>query len=100
MRATIRNLIFDVGSVLIGYRWKEMLTNDFGIEDSHAEEIGNRVFEDPIWEDFDRGSVDTDELIDHYCDLYPEDSATIKSIPLFPKNVCFMTTGRKMWMQP
>ena len=77
MRATIRNLIFDVGSVLIGYRWKEMLTNDFGIEDSHAEEIGHRMFEDPIWEDFDRGSVDTDELIDHYCGLYQEDSATI-----------------------
>ena len=78
----IKNLIFDVGSVLIGYRWKEMLTNDFGIEDSHAEEIGHRMFEDPIWEDFDRGSVDTDELIDHYCGLYPEDSATIKRMIL------------------
>ncbi len=50
--------------------------------DSHAEEIGHRMFEDPIWEDFDRGSVDTDELIDHYCGLYPEDSATIKRMIL------------------
>ncbi len=74
----IRNLIFDLGSVLVGYRWKEMLTCDFGIEESHAEEIGRNVFDDPIWDDYDRGTVDTDELLDHYCSLYPDDSATIK----------------------
>ncbi|MCR4655164.1 MAG: HAD family phosphatase [Lachnospiraceae bacterium] len=78
----IQNLIFDVGSVLIGYRWKEMLTLDFGIEESHAEELGHRLFEDPIWKYYDRGVVDTDELTDHYCRLYPDDSATIKRMIL------------------
>ena len=73
-----KNLIFDVGDVLIGYRWKEMLTDDFGLADEKAEMIGRRVFEDPVWADFDRGNLSVDELVDHYCGRWPEESATIR----------------------
>ena len=76
----IKDLIFDLGGVLIGFRWKEMLTLDFGVEESRAEEIGHRIFEDPIWNEYDRGTVDTDELTDHYFSLYPGDSAIIKRL--------------------
>lgn len=75
---TIKNLIFDVGGVLIGYRWKEMLMDDFGLSDEKAEEIGHKIFEDPIWRDFDRGSVHIDKLVEHYCDLHPEDIDIIR----------------------
>ena len=67
----IKNLIFDVGGVLIGYRWKEMFTDDFGLSDEEAEEMGHMIFDDPIWRDFDRGNVDIDLLVKHYVDLYP-----------------------------
>ena len=60
-----KNLIFDVGGVLIGYRWKEMLMDDFGLSDEKAEEMGHKIFEDPIWRDFDRGRVHIDDLVDH-----------------------------------
>ena len=73
----IKNLIFDFGYVLVGYRWKEMLTDDFGIEEAHAGEIGHRMFDDPKWGDYDRGVISTEDLIDYYSSLYPEDSATI-----------------------
>jgi putative hydrolase of the HAD superfamily len=43
----IRNLIFDVGGVLIGYRWKEMFTDDFGLSDEKAETLGSMLFNDP-----------------------------------------------------
>ena len=39
----IQNLIFDLGNVLVSYRWKEMLTDDFGIEETHAKELGHRM---------------------------------------------------------
>ncbi len=74
----IRNLIFDLGNVLVSYRWKAVLTDDFGIEEAHAEEIGHRMFDDPIWKDYDRGTVDTEGLIKHYGSLYPEDTDTIR----------------------
>ena len=67
-----RNLIFDVGGVLIGYRWKEMFMDDFGLSEEEAEKLGSRIFDDPIWPDFDRGFVETDSLVEHYCSLYPD----------------------------
>ncbi len=74
----IKNLIFDVGGVLIGYRWKEMLTEDFGLSDEKAEEIGHMIFDDPIWRDFDRGCVPVDQLVGHYCKDHPEDEDLIR----------------------
>ncbi len=73
-----KNLIFDVGGVLIGYRWKEMLMDDFGLSDEKSEEIGTKIFDDPIWSDFDRGNVPIDSLVKHYCDLYPADEGIIR----------------------
>ncbi|MCR5602990.1 MAG: hypothetical protein K6G27_04725 [Lachnospiraceae bacterium] len=42
----IKNLIFDMGDVLIGYRWKEMLTEDFGVPEERAYPIGKALFDD------------------------------------------------------
>ena len=36
----IRNLIFDVGDVLVEYRWFEMLTRDYGLSEAEAKRIG------------------------------------------------------------
>ncbi len=73
-----KNLIFDVGDVLIGYRWKEMLTDDFGLSDERAEQIGGLIFNDPIWPEFDRGLVSIDELVEHYCERLPEEAWMVR----------------------
>ena len=49
MTNMVRNLIFDVGNVLIGYRWFEMLTEDFGLSSEEANRIGNEMFENDLW---------------------------------------------------
>ena len=38
----IKNIIFDVGEVLLGYRWKEMLM-DYGHKESEAIRVGNLI---------------------------------------------------------
>ena len=38
----IKNIIFDVGEVLLGYRWKEMLM-DYGFKESEAIRVGNLI---------------------------------------------------------
>lgn len=48
MTNMVRNLIFDVGNVLIGYRWFEMLTEDFGLSSEEANRIGNEMFENDL----------------------------------------------------
>lgn len=76
----MKNLIFDVGGVLIGYRWKELFMDDFGLSDEGAEELGRIIFDDPIWPDYDRGFVKTDALVDHYCKAYPESEYYFKRL--------------------
>ncbi len=74
----IKNLIFDMGDVLIGYRWKEMLTEDFGVPEERAYPIGKALFEDPIWREFDAGLKPMEAVLEHYSALYPEDAKTIR----------------------
>ena len=35
----LKNIIFDVGDVLLEYRWHDMLT-DYGLEDGEADKVG------------------------------------------------------------
>ncbi|MCR5673172.1 MAG: HAD family phosphatase [Lachnospiraceae bacterium] len=87
-----RNLIFDVGGVLIGYRWKEMFMEDFGLSEKEAVELAGRIFDDPMWPEFDRGSVEPEVVVEHYCTLYPDSAKHIKR--LFYEND-IMATGRE-----
>ena len=73
----IKNLIFDMGDVLIGYRWKEMLTEDFGVPEERAYPIGKALFEDPVWREFDAGLKPMEAVLEHYSALYPEDAKII-----------------------
>ena len=91
----MKNLIFDVGGVLIGYRWKEMFMDDFGLSDEGAEELGRRIFDDPIWPDFDRGFVEADALVEHYCETYPDSEYYIKR--LFYENDKMATEREAVW---
>ena len=46
----IKNLIFDVGEVLLEYRWTDMLM-DYGLSHAEAKRIGEELFHKPIWAD-------------------------------------------------
>lgn len=72
------NLVFDVGEVLLEYRWKDML-RDYGLSETDALRVGTEVFEDPdkLWGDFDRGLVTPEEIIASYCHKYPADAEAI-----------------------
>lgn len=47
----IKNIIFDVGDVLLSYRWKYMLM-DYGLTETEAVRIGTEMFDDPegLWD--------------------------------------------------
>ena len=54
----IKNIIFDVGDVLLSYRWKYMLM-DYGLSEEEAVRIGTEMFDDPegLWGLLDLGTV-------------------------------------------
>lgn len=76
--AEIRNLIFDLGNVLLHYRWKDLL-RDLGAQEEDLDRIGEEMFEDPrrLWHEFDLGSYTTEELVAEFAKEFPEDAGII-----------------------
>lgn len=67
-----KDLIFDVGGVLIDYRWQDMLSIDLGLERERAIEIGEQVFEDPLWKELDLGTISVEKASGAYEEKYPQ----------------------------
>ena len=66
----MKNIIFDIGSVLIGYRWQDMC-RDAGWDKEKADRIGRGFFLNPLWPDFDAGLITTEELIGSVAEEHP-----------------------------
>lgn len=66
-----KNLIFDVGEVLLEYRWKDMLI-DYGLSPEEAVVAGNTIFENNNWKELDIGTLSTEEIIELYSREFPQ----------------------------
>lgn len=82
----MKNIIFDMGSVLIGYRWREMCL-DAGWDEEKANKIGRAFFLNPLWPDFDAGIIRIKELLASVAEKYPD----LEEDARF-----FITSGKKM----
>lgn len=58
----IRNIVFDVGSVLVRVRPGEAMT-DLGVSEEKAEEAVMATLGNPIWRELDRGVMRKEEVI-------------------------------------
>ena len=66
-----KNVVFDIGGVLIGFRWKEMMM-DHGLSGEEADSFARRVFDDPLWLEFDYGNIPYEEVRERYVRLLPD----------------------------
>ncbi|MDE6615878.1 MAG: HAD family phosphatase [Lachnospiraceae bacterium] len=73
----LKNIIFDVGDVLLEYRWHDMLT-DYGLAYDEADKVGHLMFDDNLWHEFDIGNMHRDEIIKQYIENYPEHAETME----------------------
>ncbi len=73
----IKNVLFDVGGVLIGYRWQDML-RDYGQPEKDLPEIGDIIFGDPYWRRLDKGEVSLAETTKHFVETYPKYSQCLE----------------------
>lgn len=67
----IKNIIFDMGGVLIDHNPEKVLTAHFGKE--IADIISAEIFRNPLWAERDRGVVTSDEIIAEKKHLFPEE---------------------------
>ena len=67
----IRNLVFDVGNVLLGYRTPELM-RETGVTDAQYEQIVQHVFANPLWNELDRGVRPFAEVVEEMCAGIPD----------------------------
>lgn len=51
----IKNVVFDLGGVLIDYKPKDYLRS-FGYDEEKIVELFEHIFDNPLWKEFDRGT--------------------------------------------
>lgn len=73
----IKNLIFDVGNVLIEYRWNQMLL-DYGLSKEEAAVAGPLFFEHETWKELDLGNMPVEEVIKLYEKQLPQYAGLIR----------------------
>lgn len=68
----IKNVIFDLGNVLIDFKPIKYIKS-LGYDDEKALEIFNKTIKDPIWADMDRGIYrDKESYVKAFEEKYPE----------------------------
>ena len=74
-----KNIIFDVGDVLLDYRWQQMLM-DYGLDESEAYRVGRELFDDPdgLWHEFDLAVKSQEEIIQEFEQKHPKDAEVIR----------------------
>ena len=74
----IKNLIFDIGDVLIEYRWMQMFM-DHGVSKSETIRIASEMFNSDTWgKRLDAGLINSKQAIEEFRAQYPDDIEIIE----------------------
>lgn len=67
----IKNIVFDVGKVLVSFEPEQMLEK-LGYDENVRKNVMKAVFSNPLWRENDRGVLSTEELTDAFVANAPE----------------------------
>lgn len=73
----IKNVIFDIGNVLVDFRWKEFLM-DKGFDEQMIKRIAKASVASPYWNEFDRGALSEEEAMQAFLSIDPEIETELK----------------------
>lgn len=82
----INTVIFDIGRVLVDFCWEKMF-HKLGFEDEVFETIANATVRHQDWNEFDKGLVSTEEIIDAFASHAPGYRKEIAKIFDRPENM-------------
>ena len=75
----IRTVIFDIGMVLVYFRWRELYAQ-LGFAGEKFERIAKATVQNPCWNEFDKGLMTTEEVIERFAESAPEYKKEITEI--------------------
>lgn len=79
----IKNIIFDVGKVLVEYAWEPVMER-LGITGEDMEQVADATVRSELWNEFDRSRISDEELLRGFLAQAPEQE---KNIRLFWEHV-------------
>lgn len=72
----IRNIIFDIGNVLLNFKPQQFLRR-FTNDDVRIKDFMTNIIKTELWVNLDRGDISLQEALDKYLERYPEESNLI-----------------------
>ena len=75
----INTIIFDIGNVLARFCWKEMFQS-FGLQGKAFERVADATVRNDAWNEFDKGLMSKEEIIDIFSEVAPEYRSYIEKI--------------------
>ena len=94
----IKTVIFDIGMVLAHFRGREMF-EDMGIFGNDFEIIVNATIQNPMWNEFDRGLIPTEEIIKIFAKDAPQFHKEIAHIFEYPEQMVVMYDYTIPWIR-
>jgi putative hydrolase of the HAD superfamily len=75
----INTLIFDIGNVLVDFRWKEYL-EDCGYTGETLQRVSRATVMNLLWVRWNRGDIEVEEMIEQCCKQEPEAEKEIRRL--------------------
>lgn len=85
----IKNIIFDMGRVILDFIWEEFYVNQ-GLTGEVLEGVALATVKSPLWNEFDRGIMPFEEIVDAMVKNSPEYESEIRKVlrkENFPKMI-------------
>lgn len=98
MTELIKTVIFDIGNVLAEFCWRKMF-DGFGLEGAAFEKVAYATVYNDAWNEFDKGLLSTEEIIDIFAERAPEYRHYIAQIFEDPTKMIEQFTYSKSWIQ-
>lgn len=74
----IKNIIFDLGNVLINYNPHDFINKN--VKEENREKFFKEIFQSKEWQDLDRGTLEYDEAVKIFSKRLPEERENIKKL--------------------
>lgn len=78
-KSGMKNIIFDVGQVLVKYDWEGYL-DSFGFPEEEREVIAEKVFLSQLWNERDKGFLEEEEYVKQFMEAAPQYAEDIREV--------------------
>ncbi len=94
----IKNVVFDIGNVLAGFKWKEFYRS-FGFSDEIFEKLADATVRSSLWNEMDRGKMSDDELLSGFIANDPSIEDEIRQVFINIKGMILRYDYAASWIK-